>query len=111
MRYSFGLGESSLDHRRREEFPAISNYIREMQMKELSIFIDESGDFGEVRERPAYYLVTFVFHNQDNSIERQVAKLEESIRIAGFDVEYIHTGPVIRREEIFAGYSIDEIRV
>ena len=22
MRYSFGLGESSLDHRRREEFPA-----------------------------------------------------------------------------------------
>ena len=79
-------------------------------MKELSIFIDESGDFGEVRERPAYYLVTFVFHNQDNSIERQVAKLEESIRIAGFDVEYIHTGPVIRREEIFAGYSIDERR-
>ena len=24
-------------------------------MKELSIFIDESGDFGEVKERPAYY--------------------------------------------------------
>ncbi len=23
MRYSFGLGESSLGHRRREEFPAI----------------------------------------------------------------------------------------
>lgn len=23
MHYSFGLGESSLDHRRREEFPAI----------------------------------------------------------------------------------------
>ena len=23
MRYSFGLGVSSLDHRRREEFPAI----------------------------------------------------------------------------------------
>ena len=27
MHYSFGLGESSLDHRRREEFPAISNII------------------------------------------------------------------------------------
>lgn len=39
MRYSFGLGKSSLDHRRREEFPAISNYIREMQMKELSILL------------------------------------------------------------------------
>ena len=79
-------------------------------MKELSIFIDESGDFGEVKERPAYYLVTFVFHNQDNNIEQQVSKLEESVRTAGFDVEYIHTGPVIRREEIFGRYTIDERR-
>lgn len=79
-------------------------------MKELSIFIDESGDFGEVKERPAYYLVTFVFHNQDNNIEQQVSKLEESVRTAGFDVEYIHTGPVIRREEVFGRYSIDERR-
>lgn len=28
-------------------------------MKELSSFIDKSGDFGEVKERLAYYLVTF----------------------------------------------------
>ncbi len=41
-------------------------------MKELRIFIDESGDFGEIKEIPAYYLITFVFHNQDNSIEEQV---------------------------------------
>ena len=79
-------------------------------MKELSVFIDESGDFGETRERPAYYLVTFVFHNQDNAIEEQVSKLNESIRASGFDVEYIHTGPVIRREEVFQKYSIDERR-
>ncbi len=79
-------------------------------MKELSVFIDESGDFGETKERPAYYLVTFVFHNQDNGIEEQVSKLEESVRSSGFDVEYIHTGPVIRREEVFARYSIDERR-
>ncbi|MDE5865797.1 MAG: hypothetical protein K2H31_04250 [Lachnospiraceae bacterium] len=52
-------------------------------MKELSVFIDESGDFGEVRERPAYYLVTFVFHNQDNNIDQQVVKLEEDIKNAG----------------------------
>lgn len=79
-------------------------------MKELSIFIDESGDFGDVKERPAYYLVTFVFHNQDDNIDLQVAKLEESMKNAGFDIEYIHTGPVIRREEIFVKYSIDERR-
>lgn len=79
-------------------------------MKELSVFIDESGDFGEIQERPAYYLVTFVFHDQDNGIEEQVSKLEESVRDSGFDVEYIHTGPLIRREEVFARYSIDERR-
>ena len=58
-------------------------------MKELSIFIDESGDFGKVTERPANYLVTFVFHNQGDNIEQQVSRLEESVRTAGFDVEYI----------------------
>ena len=79
-------------------------------MKELSVFIDESGDFGEVIEHPAYYLVTFVFHDQKNSIHQQVSKLEESIKNSGFDIEYIHTGPVIRREDVFAGYTIDERR-
>lgn len=79
-------------------------------MRELSIFIDESGDFGEIKDPSAYYLVTFVFHDQKENINRQVLKLEESVRTAGFNIEYIHTGPVIRREEIFAGFSIDERR-
>ena len=79
-------------------------------MEELSIFIDESGDFGEITERPSYYLVTMVFHNQDININENIAKLEESVRVSGFDVEYIHTGPVIRREEVFTNYSIHERR-
>ena len=79
-------------------------------MKELSVFIDESGDFGEVKEYPSYYLVTFVFHSQEHKIDEHVLKLEGSVKTAGFDVEYIHTGPVIRREEIFIKYSINERR-
>jgi hypothetical protein len=51
-----------------------------------------------------------VFHNQENSVEHQVEKLEESVRNSGFEVEYIHTGPVIRREEVFAYYTLDERR-
>ena len=42
----------------------------------------------------------------EDNIDQQVVKLEESVKNAGFDVEYIHTGPVIRREKIFARYSI-----
>ncbi len=112
MRYSFGLGESSLDHRRREEFPAIFTITKVLEglMKELSVFIDESGDFGEITERPAYYLVTLLFHDQMNDIASNVKKLEESTKNSGFAFEYIHTGPVIRREDVFAGLSIDERR-
>jgi len=79
-------------------------------MKELSIFIDESGDFGELKERPAYYLVTMIFHNQAINIDNEVRKIEESIITSGYDIEYIHTGPVIRRESIFANYSLDDRR-
>ena len=79
-------------------------------MSELSIFIDESGDFGELTERPAYYLVTLVLHDQKDSIAENVHKLEESIRNAGFNTEYIHTGPVIRREDVFSSFTIDERR-
>jgi len=79
-------------------------------MSELSIFIDESGDFGEIKERPAYYLVTMIFHNQAIDISYEIEKLEESMRTSGFDIEYIHTGPVIRREQVFANYSMEERR-
>lgn len=79
-------------------------------MKELSIFIDESGDFGEITERPAYYLVTMVFHNQSLDIIQNIEKLEQSMRSAGFKEEYIHTGPVIRREDVFSNYTIAERR-
>ena len=79
-------------------------------MKELSVFIDESGDFGEITERPAYYLVTLLFHDQKNDIASNVKKLEDSTKNSGFDFEYIHTGPVIRREDVFSGLSIDERR-
>ena len=52
-------------------------------MKELSVFIDESGDFGEVKERPAYYLVTFVFHDQDNNKENFFEEYREKETIMG----------------------------
>ena len=70
-------------------------------MRELSIFIDESGDFGVAKEWPSFYLVTLVFHEQANLITEQIYELENSMRISGFDLDYIHTGPAIRREDIF----------
>ena len=37
-------------------------------MKELSIFVDESGDFGEYDYRTPYYIISMVLHNQDVDI-------------------------------------------
>ena len=34
-------------------------------MKELSVFIDESGDFGEQDDQAPCYIITMVFHDQD----------------------------------------------
>ena len=79
-------------------------------MKELSIFIDESGDFGELKEKPSYYLVTMVFHEQNENIDDEIRKLDASIKKSGFEIDYIHTGPVIRREAYFENYSLDERR-
>ena len=79
-------------------------------MNELSIFIDESGDFGAVKEWPSYYLVTLVFHEQANSITEQIRILENSMKSSGFDLDYIHTGPAIRREDVFWRFNIDERR-
>ncbi len=79
-------------------------------MSELSIFVDESGDFGEVTERPAYYLVTMIFHEQNLDISGEIKKLEDSVRVSGFNLEYLHTGPIIRREQIFKDYSLEDRR-
>ena len=79
-------------------------------MKELSVFIDESGDFGELKEKPAYYLVSMVFHDQQLNIDDEISKLEQSLLQSGTGVEYIHTGPVIRREEVFKNLSLDDRR-
>ena len=37
-------------------------------MKELSIFVDESGDFGEYDYRAPFYIISMVIHEQDSNI-------------------------------------------
>jgi len=78
--------------------------------KQLSIFIDESGDFGTYQVHSPYYLVTMVFHNQENDIKSAVQALDEHLRMAGYETHALHTGPLIRREEYYRELKIDERR-
>ncbi len=79
-------------------------------MRELSIFIDESGDFGDYAPHSPYYIISLVFHDQDEDIQPAIDKLDRELSYLGLDSLCIHTGPIIRREEIYAGMEIDERR-
>lgn len=79
-------------------------------MKELSIFIDESGDFGEYDYKSPYYIITMVFHNQNNDISEYINKLNQELSYLNLSDVCIHTGPIIRKEEIYKTMSISDRR-
>lgn len=79
-------------------------------MNELSIFIDESGDFGEYDPHSPYYIITMLFHNQNKSVTPAVTKLNRELSYLKLDNLCIHTGPIIRREEIYTNMTVSERR-
>lgn len=78
-------------------------------MKELSIFIDESGDFGKTVNQSPFYIVTLVFHNQSDDLTGQITRLREWL-LNTETSEYIHTHPIIRKEAPYDNFSMDERR-
>ena len=48
-------------------------------MKELSVFIDESGDFGEYDDQAPYYIIPMVFHDQSLPITEAIQKLDQEL--------------------------------
>lgn len=77
-------------------------------MKELSIFIDESGDFGEYSPHAPFYIVTMVFHNQKTDISAALNVFEKELSFLGLAHHCIHTGPIIRMEEEYKNMYIME---
>ena len=72
-------------------------------MKELSVFVDESGDFGEYEKHAPYYIITMILHDQSVDISAEISKLNEALMYMGYGNEQsIHTEPLIRREDLGA---------
>ncbi len=67
-------------------------------MKELSIFVDESGDFGEYDPRAPFYILSLVLHDQSIDIRNDLAILESEMRNIGWPNHCVHAGPIIRAE-------------
>ena len=75
--------------------------------RKLSVFIDESGDFGKFDKEAPYYLVTMIFHDQTSSIKEELERLDDHLAQKGFEQHHLHTGPLIRKEEIYRKNDID----
>ena len=75
-------------------------------MKELSIFVDESGDLGEYDYHAPYYIISMVFHDQGVDMENELRVLEETLSNIGWPNHSVHAGPIIRAEEDYYGLDV-----
>ena len=74
-------------------------------MRELTVFIDESGDWGEYDYTCPFYIVTMVFHDQSEDISNELSSLDERMRFIGCDNHCVHAGPIIRGEYEYRDYE------
>lgn len=72
-----------------------------MKYNVLSVFVDESGDFGQFNPASPYYYVAMVLHDQSIDISKNIKALEKQVANWGYPEHTIHTGPLIRRESVY----------
>jgi len=77
-------------------------------VKELSIFVDESGDFGAYEPHSPFYLVTFVFHDQSYDILPNLILFQNALKQSNLLDCTVHAGPLIRREYEYKNFTIAE---
>lgn len=74
----------------------------------LSVFIDESGDFGHYEAHSPYYIVSMVLHNQSVDIQENIDSFEAHLINLGYPHHAIHTGPLIRREKDYKDDLVED---
>ena len=75
-------------------------------MKELSIFVDESGNFGSCNKGSRYYIFSLVFHNQQNDISSYITSLNRELDSINYGSHYFHAGPIIRKENEYKIWTL-----
>jgi hypothetical protein len=76
-----------------------------LALAELSIFVDESGDFGLDSD---FYVVALILHDQSDNISGHLTNLNDRLRENGLNTDRaIHTGAAIRGEDVYRGMPLD----
>ncbi|RDX30882.1 DUF3800 domain-containing protein, partial [Bifidobacterium breve] len=71
-------------------------------MSELSIFVDESGEWGKLSE---YYLITLVLHVQSDSVAEHIDKYERHLADSGLPDIPFHAGPLFNGHDGYEDIS------
>lgn len=67
-------------------------------MRDLSIFIDESGDAGRISK---YYIVVLVFHDQSFELDQSIAGYNRMLWELGQDKIPFHFGPLLNGNDSY----------
>ena len=72
-------------------------------MRELSIFVDESGSDG-LSDR--YYLLTVVMHHQSDSIAESTKAYEDALCAKGLPGIPFHASPLMNGKDLYSGLDL-----
>lgn len=74
-------------------------------MKELSIFVNESGDPGTESK---YYLVVLALHNQADGFEHYERDYQNSLAARGLDNIPMHLSPLLNGHDAYRNMDVEE---
>lgn len=74
-------------------------------MLEISLFVDESGESGTESK---YYLLTVVFHEQNDSIDKQIKLYEQALQTKNLPDIPLHASPLMNGNDAYKGMDIQE---
>ena len=74
-------------------------------MRELSVFVDESGNLGDDAK---YYLLALVLHDQSKDVFEHIGRYESTLAQRGLRDIPLHMNPLMRANENYRGMTVQE---
>ena len=78
-------------------------FLSRKTMRELSIFVDESGSDGLSDH---HYLLTVVMHDQSESIADSIAAYEGALRTKGLPNIPFHASPLMNGKDLYSALDL-----
>lgn len=75
-------------------------------MDTLSVFVDESGDFGSFDPKSPFYIFSLVFHNQNDDSNELFDWFRQEMINLKFKKPYFHAGPILRKENEYKYFDL-----